>query len=105
MANAAIGEVDIELNGKSETLKSTLKAAKAVNAHGGFMNVLARLAAMDQDFYVLVVSAGLGKKPGEVEEAVFKTGLPQLTEGLSDFVLLLTNGGKPLSGVSGSGEA
>lgn len=104
---AGIGEVDVTLDGKAETLKSTLKAAKAVNAHGGFMNVLGRLGAMDQDFYVLVVSAGLDKKPSAVEDAVYKTGLTNLTSELTDYVMLLTNGGKPLSGsgVTGTGEA
>jgi hypothetical protein len=89
-------DITIELAGKTETLRCSLAAAKAVNAHGGFMNVLGRLGAMDQDFYVLVVSAGLDKKFVEVEKAVYDAGLPNLTEPLCDFVQRLTNGGKPL---------
>lgn len=102
-----VGAVEITLDEKRETLRSSLKAAKAVNAHGGFMHVLGRLGAMDQDFYVLVVSAGLDKKPSAIEEAVYKTGLTNLTSELTDYVLLLSNGGKPLSaaGVTVTGEA
>lgn len=103
--SAEVGTVEITLDGKEETLRSSLKAAKAVNAHGGFMNVLGRLGAMDQDFYVLVVSAGLDKKPSAIEAAVYNTGLTNLTQELSDYVLLLSNGGKPLSGAVASGEA
>ena len=103
-----MSEVEVTLNGKSQTLRCTLRAAKAVNAGGGFMAVLSKLAAMDQDFYCLVAAAGLGKKPSEVEADVYRTGLPQLTEPLSSFVMLLANGGRPIvasEANDGEGEA
>ncbi|MDB5620511.1 hypothetical protein [Tardiphaga sp.] len=102
-----IGEVEIELNGKTETLRSSLDAGKKVNAGGGYGQVLQKLAAFDQDYYVLVVAAGLGKKPSDVEHAVWKAGLPNLTEALSTYVQYLANGGKPLTNAEndGSGEA
>jgi hypothetical protein len=58
-----IGEVEITLGGKTETLRSSLGAAKRVNAAGGFTNVMEKLMAYDMSYYVTVVSAGLNKKP------------------------------------------
>lgn len=102
---AGVGEVDIELGGKTETLKATLKAAKLVSGSaGGFQNVLRQLALFDHDAYVSVVAAGLGKKPADVENSVFAAGLPSLTDALSDYVMLLTNGGKPFKAADGDGS-
>lgn len=104
-----MSDVEITLKGKSETLRCTLKAAKTVNAlAGGFQGALARLANMDQDAYFLIVAAGLGKRPVDVEQAVYDTGLTMLTESLSAYVLLLANGGRPLAAPGeseGEGEA
>lgn len=107
MADAAIGEVDILLDGKEVTLKSTHSAAKRVNGGGGYIHVLDKLGGMDHDFYVMVVSAGLDKKPSDVDAAVYRTGLPNLTQSLCTFVEYLSNGGKPIapSEDKGSGEA
>jgi len=103
------GEVEIKLNGKVETLRSSLGAAKRVSAAGGFVHVINRVQAADLEFYILVVAAGLGKKNSEVEEAVYSTGLPALGADVIKFVNLLANGGKPYepevsSGVT-TGEA
>jgi hypothetical protein len=59
------------------------------------------------DAYVGVVAAGLNKKPAEVEDAVFASGLPDLNEPLSNFVSMLANGGRPLKSETdaGAGEA
>ncbi|MGM4891269.1 hypothetical protein [Tardiphaga sp. 839_C3_N1_4] len=100
-----MSDVEIELNGKFETLRCTLKAGKLVNSGGGFGEVLRKLAVFDMDAYVHVVAAGLGRKPADVEEAVYKTGLVDLTEKLSEFVMLLANGGRPLAAGSGDGAA
>ncbi len=101
------GEVELDLNGKTETLRCTLRAGKLINAGGGFAEVLRKLAGFDLDAYVYVVAAGLGRKPADVEEAVYSTGLVNLTEKLSEYVTLLANGGKPLasSGDGKTGEA
>lgn len=100
-----MSEVDITLKGRPEILRCTLKAAKSVNGiAGGFQGALARLATMDQDAYFLIVAAGLGKRPVDVEHAVYETGLTTLTEALSNYVLLLANGGKPLAAAEDAGE-
>lgn len=106
MAAVNQGEVEIELGGGKYVLRSTLGAAKAVNAaFGGFTAVFRELMAFNLDAYVAVVSAGLGKKPNQfleadvenkitVEEAVYQTGIEALNEPCSRFVGFLTNGGR-----------
>ena len=91
-----MSEVEITLNGKTETLRPSLGAAKKVNSLGGFMHVHSRLQAYDLDVFTLVVAAGLEKKASEIESAVYKTGLPNLLGDVSTFVNILANGGKPL---------
>jgi hypothetical protein len=107
MANPAVGEVDIELNGKVETLKSTLPAARLVSQlGGGFLNASARVSVMDFDLCVAIVAAGLGKQSKDVENAVFATGLADLIGPISTFVTYLANGGKPpKEDAPASGEA
>ncbi|WP_029581937.1 hypothetical protein [Bradyrhizobium sp. URHD0069] len=104
---AGVGEVEITLDGKTETLRPSLGAAKKVNAAGGFQQVLNRLLAYDMDFYVTVVAAGMNKKPQEVEEAVYTSGLYSLVNPLALYVGYLANGGKPVeaAGDSKSGES
>jgi hypothetical protein len=107
MANAAIGEVDIELGGKIETLKSSIPAARtASQVGGGFIGASARVAAFDFDTVLHIVAAGLGKKPADVERAVFEAGMPTLSGPVSTFITYLANGGKPPKEDSaGTGEA
>ncbi len=104
-----IGDVEIKLNGSVDTLRPTLAAAKRVNSHGGFANVVNRLQAADLDFYIMVVAAGLNKKNADVEDAVYRTGLPALGADVVKFVNILANGGKPFDTEApqgdGTGEA
>ena len=101
--------IDIKRNGKVETLRPSLGAAKRVNSAGGFSNVVNRLQAADLDFYIMVVAAGLNKKNADVEEAVYRTGLPALGADVVKFVNILANGGKPFDTEApqgdGTGEA
>ncbi len=90
-----VGEVEIKLDGKTETLRSSLGAFKKVNAAGGYTNVINKLLGYDFDYYVTVISAGLNKKPADVEEAIYKAGLPNLLGDLTKYVGYLANGGKP----------
>lgn len=90
-----MSEVEINLAGKPVKLVCTLRAAKAINAMGGFAEAFRRLAAFDLDAYVAVVAAGTNKKAADVEDAVFAAGMPNLTEKLSEYVGLLANGGRP----------
>lgn len=94
---ADIGEVEIVLSDKKEMLRPTLRAARMVNSMGGFQEAFRKLLAFDMTAYVTIVAAGLGKRPDEVEEAVYKRGLSHLADPLAVFVGNLANGGKPLS--------
>ncbi len=90
------GEVDIPYAGGVETLKCTLRAAKEVNAHfGDFSEAFRRVRNFDFAALVVVVAAGLGKKPEDVEQAVFNTGMDTLYQPVCEFVPLLSNGGRP----------
>jgi hypothetical protein len=84
-----MADVEITLDGKSETLRPSLKAAKRLSAAGGFQNVVNRLQSGDIEYYFLVVAAALDRKNTEVEEKVFRTGLPALAGGLVKFCKLL----------------
>lgn len=99
-----MSEVEITLNGRTETLRCTLRAAKRVNSGGGFAETLRKLAVFDMDAYVAVIAAGLDKAPATIEDAVFSTGMPDLNEPLSNYVTLLANGGKPLKTATETGD-
>ena len=91
--------VDIDLNGKTYTLRPSLGAAKTVNGlHGGFVGVYAALQRFDMTTFAAVICAGTGtKKPdsvAEVEEAVWQAGLEPLLPPLSRYVTILMNGGR-----------
>lgn len=104
MAN---GELEITLDGKTERLRCTPNAARAVNAAlGSISEGYRRLAAFDFEAYTAVVAAGIGKSRADVEAAVFRTGLPHLVEPLSMFLEMLLYGGKPKpeAGEAGTGE-
>ena len=103
-----MSEFEITLAGRSETLRCTLKAARRVNQIGSFVDVARRLSSFDLDAYVAVVAAGLDRKPSEVEEAVYSTGMVKLNEPVSSFVTALANGGKPIDEAAkdeGTGES
>lgn len=101
------GDVSITLDGKVETLRCTLRAARIVNSLGGFAEAFKLLSAFDMNAYVTIVAAGLNRKPAEIEDAVYKTGLVEITGPLAEFVSLLTNGGRPVapSGDADTGES
>lgn len=87
--------VEIQLNGKSETLKTSLRAARVINGMlGSYIDALERLRKFDLSAYVAIIAAALDKKPGDVEEAVFSTGLSDLIGPLSRYVDSLASGGR-----------
>lgn len=89
--------MEITLDGYPETLRYTPRAMKEVNTRfGSFNDALTRIGKMDFLAFVLVVAAGTGKSPKEVEDAVFEAGMHDLIGPLSDYLIRLSNGGKPL---------
>lgn len=107
-AKFGAGNVDIELDGQKCTLKPTLRAARLISRQfGGFQKALEAIGGMDLDAYISVVTAGLSAKPEDADDianAVYRNGLPSLTEPVIQYVMALANGGRPLSGAGGSGE-
>lgn len=101
------GEVEIELNGRKETLRSTLYAIRMIDTLGGMTDAFSQLAKFKFSAYVTIVAGGLEKKYSEVEGDVMKTGMPNLVESLSHYIAVLSNGGREPSdeGNKTSGEA
>lgn len=104
----ADGEIEIELGPENDrkpfTLRCTPRAFKTVNQLGGFATVFQRLAGFDADAYDAVIAAGLNKRPSDVSELVYKTGMPDLTAPLSEFVSQLMNGGRPIKADEPEGD-
>lgn len=89
------GDVTINLGGDAVTLKCTLEAAMSVDeALGGFQEALRQIAAFKLSAFIVVVAAGLGKRPSEVKEAVYREGMQKLIGPVTEFAMLLTNGGR-----------
>jgi hypothetical protein len=90
------GDVEIELNGKPAKLRFGVQQFKKIGAICPFMEVLRRIANLDVGMIVAVVAAGTGKTAKEVEGDVFETGMAKLVNSVSEYVVRLLNGGKPL---------
>jgi hypothetical protein len=91
-----VNEVVVSLAGESVKLKVCPRAAKEISGQfGNYMEVFQRLVNFDHAAYVAIVASGLNKKRSEVEDDVFATGLDALTEKLSEYVGLLSRGGRP----------
>jgi hypothetical protein len=89
------GDVTITLGGREAVLKCTLGAAMKVDEElGGFAGALQAVSTFRLSAFVCVVAAGLGKPQQDVREAVFKEGLTNLIGPVSEYLALLTNGGR-----------
>lgn len=88
-------DVEIILDGEPVKLRTTLEVGKRINAiGGGFRVVEDRLRASDLLAYIEVVAVALNKTTAEVQEKVFRTGMPYLARPLFQFIGRLGNGGK-----------
>lgn len=95
------GEVTITLGGEERTLAPTLGAATRISrAFNGFQGALQQLQASDLDAYVTVIQHGLGLRTEAetkgLREKVWAAGLNRLVLPLTEYVLMLSNGGRPL---------
>lgn len=89
------GDTDIELNGRTVTLKCTPRALRELdNSAGSFAEILNGLVQYRFSTYCAVVGAGLGKRPSLVEDDVFATGLDGLVAPLTEYVGRLMRGGR-----------
>lgn len=86
----------IKLDGENVNLRINRRAADEITAYfGNYLEAFRKLAEFDANAYYAIVAAGLGKKLSDVRDEVFRTGLPSLTADLSDYVSLLSRGGRP----------
>ena len=98
-ASLGAGDVDIVLEGETFTLRPSLKAAQAISRQaGGIMAAFKGLSDLDLDMATGIIAVGLGKKPTEVEETVWRTGIASLIPGLTSFLSNIANGGRPSDG-------
>ena len=89
------GDVKITLGGEELSLKCTLKAAMTVDdALGGYQEALRLVSAFKLAAFVVTVAAGLGRTPHDVKEAVYREGMPNLINPVSEYLMLLANGGR-----------
>jgi len=86
-------------------LRCSLRAAKEINlVFGSYGAAYKRITEYDFGAYIAIVAAGLGKSGKEVEVDVYNVGMPDLVRPLTDFLGLLSNGGRPpsLDGTEGT---
>lgn len=95
------GIVRLSLGGEEVELLPTLKAIKRISAaFGGITNALAKIQALDFEAYVTVIKHGaladdaLAKR---LDELVFATRPVRLMPDLVRYLMILANGGRPLS--------
>lgn len=96
------GDIEIELDGKVHTLVPTAEICFAISRlRGGIREIERRILALDADMIVDVLGIAMGLNPNQkkkmLPKAVFNTGLINLTGPLIDFLLIVSNGGRPIA--------
>lgn len=100
------GDVTFDLDSEKFTLKCTLGAAMAVNdAFGNYSKAVTAIQSLDLRAMCQVVAAGLEKSFKDASEIVFRKGHRNLTEPVSQFILMLANGGRPIADTDKDGAA
>lgn len=93
-----MSDIFLELGGERVALRCTLRAAKEINSFfGSYTAAYRKLIEYDLSAYVAIIAAGIGRKPSEVEKAIFEVGMPDLASSLTEYLNLLCNGGKPFN--------
>jgi hypothetical protein len=95
------GNVEITLVGEKVTLRPTLRAMQTISkGSGGIIGAINDVAKFDFETIVNVVAIGLNKTaPGDVKdiaERVYENGITDLIEPLTNFLVILANGGRPV---------
>lgn len=83
-------------------LRPSLMAAQAISRQsGGISSAVRAVGNFDFDMIVSVVTLGLGAKGEEakaIPEKVWRTGLTDLVGPISDYLTIIANGGRPITG-------
>jgi hypothetical protein len=94
-AKLGAGNVDITLDGKTETLRPTLRAAQALSRRsGGFSELVNEVAKFDLDAVTAVIAMGLDRKSQDIAEAVWRSGVAEMAGPVIEFIGILANGGR-----------
>ncbi|PSJ60744.1 hypothetical protein [Pseudaminobacter soli (ex Li et al. 2025)] len=96
------GNVEIELDGETVTLRPSLQAAQTISRQaGGISSALSAVGRFEFDTIVTVVTLGLGLTGNDAKEVpgrVYRTGLSDLIAPLSIYLANIANGGRPAAG-------
>jgi hypothetical protein len=91
-----MSEVSVTLNSQVFQLRCTLRALKEINTRfGNFSDAYRKITQFDFDAFTIIVAAGLGSTVRDVEADVFRTGMIELVKPCTDYLNLLSNGGRP----------
>lgn len=97
------GNVEIILDGEKVRLKPSLKTALTLSAQpGAITGVVQAVSDFNLPMMAMVVSLASGKDAEDMAEAIYRSGMVDLSAPIVRFLTMLANGGKPVSG--GSGE-
>lgn len=105
-----MSEIEIDLDGETFSLSCTLGAFKAVSEHfSGFVGAFRALAEVNIDAAAYIIAAGTGKQRNAKErerivERLFEGGLEDALPKLTEYLSLLSAGGKKRQEEAQSGE-
>lgn len=105
-ASLGAGNVTITLDGQEVILRPTLRAAQTLSKqNGGLMAAVNAVARFDIEVMTSVIALGLDiRKPAEINdmaEKVYSTGMADLVEPVTQYLSILANGGRPVTGGEG----
>ncbi len=107
--HVSAGNVEIELDSETVTLRPSLKAAQNISRmKGGVMAAVEAVGRFDFDVLVNVIALGIGaegKEARELPEKVYATGMADLVTPVITYLTTIANGGRPvLESTGGEGE-
>lgn len=102
-ATLGAGNVTITLVDEEVILRPTLRACQTISKQaGGIMSAVNAVGRFDIEVMTAVIALGLDiRKPAEVNELaekVYTTGMADLVEPVTQYLSILANGGRPVSG-------
>lgn len=98
------GQVEVTLAGFPNplTLTPSLKAATTLSRrYGGLKELVEHIQAMDIEAFIAIIGASAGLAEAgmtKLPEAVYETGVMNLSLPLTKFCVALANGGRPMDG-------
>lgn len=102
------GEYEIEIGGKTHTLKPTLAAFTRLAALGSYNDISARIFNRDAGIIAVVIRHGLGWKDAEAKrlsDFMMKAGTHTLWEPCYRYFFALFHAGKTIEEIAAENEA